>query len=94
MPYGIFRFTVEDYAKWKPVYDEHTAARKVSGSKGAQVLQNAENPNEIMIILEYESVEKAKAFSQSEGLRLAMQKAGVNSIPDIIFVNEVERTDG
>ena len=93
MPYGIFRLTVEDYAKWKPVYDEHTAARKASGSKGAQLLQNADNPNEIVIILEYESVEKAKAFSQSEGLKLAMQRAGVKSL-DIIFVNEVERTDG
>lgn len=93
MSYGFFRFTVEDFAKWKLVYDDHTSARKVSGSKGAQVLQNSNNPNEVVIILEYESVEEAKAFAASEGLKNAMAKAGVNSIPDVVFLNEVEKTD-
>lgn len=93
MPYGFFRFTVKDFAKWKAVYDEHTSARKVSGSKGAQVLQNADNPNEVVIIIEYESVEGAKAFAASEGLKNAMEKAGVNSVPDVVFLNEVEKTD-
>lgn len=93
MPYGFFRFTVEDFAKWKPVYDGHTSARKVSGSKGAQVLQNADNPNEVVIILEYESVDEAKEFAASEGLSNVMQKAGVNSVPDVVFLNEVEKTD-
>ena len=93
MPYGFFRFTVEDYTKWKTVYDEHTTSRKESGSKGGQVLQNTDNPNEVVIILEYESVNEAKKFANSEGLRSAMQRAGVNSVPDVIFLNEVEKTD-
>ncbi len=42
-----------------PVYGKHTSAWKTSGSKGAQVLQKVDNPNEIVIILKYETVEKA-----------------------------------
>jgi quinol monooxygenase YgiN len=93
MPYGMFRLNVENYAKWKPVFDGQSTARKESGSKGAQVLQNPDNPNEVVVILEYDSIEKAKTFSQSEGLKRAMQKAGVKNL-DIIFVKEVDRTDG
>ena len=91
MPYGIFWFTVEDYPKWKSVYDEHASARKVSGAITSQVLQNADNLNEVIVLLEYQSIEEAKKFSESEGLRLSMQRAGVNSVPNIIFVNESEK---
>lgn len=59
----------------------------------SQVLQNSDDPNEIIVILEYQSVKEAKKFSESEGLRLSMQRAGVNSVPNIIFVNELEKTN-
>lgn len=29
----LFRLNVEDYARWKPVFDEHSATRKDMGSK-------------------------------------------------------------
>ena len=54
-----------------------------------QVLQKVDNPNEIVIILKYETVEKARALAQSEDLRNAMQRADVNSVSDVIFVNEI-----
>ena len=54
-----------------------------------QVLQKVDNPNEIVIILKYETVEKAQALAQSEDLRNAMQRADVNSVSDVIFVNEI-----
>ena len=31
MPYLIVRQKVEDYARWKPVFDEHATARKEAG---------------------------------------------------------------
>ena len=54
-----------------------------------QVLQKVDNPNEIVIILKYKSIEKAQALAQSEGLRNAVQRADVNSVSDVIFVNEI-----
>ena len=91
MPYLLIQPTIEDYAKWKPVFDEHSATRKASGSKGGQLFRNADNPNEILILFEWDDLEKARQFTQSDDLRQAMQRSGVIGRPDLYFLDEVER---
>ncbi len=93
MPYLLIRHNVEDYAKWKPLYDENAGARKANGSKGAHLFRNADNPDEIVILFEWDDLEKARQFSQSADLREAMQKAGVIGMPDLYFLDEVEQTE-
>jgi heme-degrading monooxygenase HmoA len=90
MPYLLIRHKVEDYAKWKPVYDQHGTTRKASGSQGSQLFRNANDPNELVILFEWDDLEKARRFVQSEDLRRAMQRAGVADQPDIYFLEEVE----
>jgi heme-degrading monooxygenase HmoA len=90
MPYLIVRQKVEDYARWKPVFDEHATARKEAGSKGIRVLRSADEPNEVLAISEWETLEQARQFAQSPGLREAMQRAGIADHPDLYFVNEVD----
>jgi heme-degrading monooxygenase HmoA len=90
MPYLVVRHKVEDYAKWKLIFDEHAAARREAGSRGIRVLRSADNPNEILAISEWATLEQARAFAQSPGLREAMQRAGVADHPDLYFVNEVD----
>jgi heme-degrading monooxygenase HmoA len=91
MAYLIVHHTVEDYAAWKLVFDGHASSRKEHGSKGAQVLRSAQNPNEIVIITEWDNLHDARAFASSPGLREAMQNAGVVGRPEVLFLNEVER---
>jgi hypothetical protein len=38
MPYTLIRHKVEDYARWKPVFDEDAPNREASGSKGGYLL--------------------------------------------------------
>jgi heme-degrading monooxygenase HmoA len=90
MPYLLIRHKVEDYAKWKPAYDQHGTTRKASGGQGAQLFRNANDPNELVILFEWDDLEKAGRFVQSEDLRRAMQRAGVADQPDIYFLEEVE----
>lgn len=92
MPYVLVRHKVADYAQWKPVYDAHATSRKAGGSKGAHLFRNAENPNETIILLEWEDLEQARQFAQSADLRQAMQRAGVADQPDIYFLEEVQWT--
>lgn len=90
MAYLLVRHKVKDYSKWKTVFDEHAAMRKAGGSKGGRLFQSADNQNETLIIFEWESIEKARKFAQSEDLQKAMEKAGVADKPDIFFLEDVE----
>jgi uncharacterized protein (DUF1330 family) len=92
MPYLIVRHKVEDYERWKPVFDhDHGATRKLGGSKGGWILRNAGDPNELVILLEWDSSENARRFADAEDLREAMQRAGVADRPDVYVLEEVER---
>lgn len=90
MPYLLVRHKVEDYAKWKPIFDEHGATRQASGSRGGQLFRNATDPNELVILLEWDDLEQARQFAQSEDLRQTMQQAGVADQPDVYFLEAVE----
>ena len=91
MAYLLVRHKVEDYAKWKPVFDEHGAVRKAGGSQGGYLFRNANDPSELIILFEWDSLDKAQQFAQSDDLREAMQRAGVMDRPDVYFLEEVER---
>ena len=90
MPYLLVRHKVEDYTKWKPAFDAHGTTRQASGSQGARLFRNAHDPNELVILFEWDDLEKAQQFAQSENLREAMQRAGVADQPDVYFLEEVE----
>ncbi len=90
MPYILVHQNVEDFAKWKSVFDEHSSTRKAGGSKGGYLFQSADDPNEVIVVLEWDNLDSARQFIGSDDLREAMQRAGVVGPPHIHFL---ERTD-
>lgn len=86
----IIRHQVTDYARWKRAFDEHSSARAAGGSRGGQLFRSADNPNEMIAVFEWESLDQARQFGQSADLRETMQRAGVADIPDVYFVDKVE----
>jgi heme-degrading monooxygenase HmoA len=46
-----------------------------------------------MVIMEWDSLDRARQFAQSAELREAMQKAGVIGRPEVSFLNLVEDLD-
>jgi len=91
MPYIFVRHKVEDYNMWKPVFDEHGAVRKTMGSKGGYLFRNIDDPNEVVMYIEVDDVEKAREFVKSEDLRQTMERSGVIDQPDIYFLDLVDR---
>jgi uncharacterized protein (DUF1330 family) len=89
--YFLVRSKVEDYAKWKPVFDEMGTTRKAASSKGGYVLRNINDSTEIVVLLEFEDLGKTRQFAESEDLKQAMQRAGVVDKPDIYFLEEIDR---
>jgi len=89
----LVRHKNKDYEKWKTVFDEHSTTRNTSGSRGGRLFRNADNQNEMVIMFEWDSIERARKFAQSEDLKKTMQRAGVIDKPDIYFLEEVERLE-
>ena len=87
----IVRHKVQDYNKWKPVFDEHSTTRKAAGSKGGRLYRNAENPLELIILWDWDTLENAQKFGHSPDLRETMMRAGVADQPDVFYLDEIER---
>ena len=79
---------VQNYTEWRKVFDEHDKVRREYGSTRFQVLKSASDPNDLTVIMDYPSVEKAKAFAASDSLKEAMKRAGVISQPEVSFLIE------
>lgn len=64
---------------------------KEGGSKGARLFRTADDPRELVVLLEWDDLAKARRFAASDDLREAMQRAGVADRPDLYFLDEVEK---
>ena len=60
MAFIITRINVGDYDTWKPMFDQDQPGARAA-SKGWQVLRNIDDPNEVFIQVEFETVEDAEA---------------------------------
>jgi hypothetical protein len=60
MVHVIMRANVADYQKWRAVFDGLEDLRRSKGSTGAnQVYRDADSPNAITIVLEWDSADKS-----------------------------------
>jgi len=91
MPYMLVRHKVQDYSTWKPIFDEHRLTRQAAGSLGGRLFRSADDRNELVMLLEWDDMEKAREFAQSDDLRTTMARAGVADRPDVYFLIEVEQ---
>ena len=84
--YVLIRHSVEDYPKWKAVFDAHKPERVNARVTDNQLFQDADDPNMVTILFDAEDMQRAKEFTHSDEVREIMQKAGVVSKPDIYFL--------
>ncbi len=89
MVYVLITHAVEDFAKWKPVYDAYQLEPSNPRSKGDMVFQSAENPNLVTVLSEFESREDADLMINSDELKNAMHNAGLASQPEFVFLEKV-----
>ncbi len=78
----LIKIEVEDFSKWKTGFMAAESTRMAAGSTGSQVYQSADNPKLVVVITDWNDLEKAKSFSQSPALREAQQESGVISKPE------------
>jgi len=86
----MVQHTVRDYDLWKAVFDEHEEVRAKYGSTGHTIYRSADNPNDLTLIIEYESRERADEFMRDPSLAEAMKRGGVVSEPSFTWLEEAE----
>ena len=91
MPTLLIRLKVKDYAAWKAAFDQHASARRANGSRGGRLFRNAADPNEVVVLLAWDLLDRAHLFADSDDLRESMDRAGVADRPDIWILEESAR---
>ena len=91
MAYLLVRHKTEDYAKWKAAFDKFGPVRKAAGEKSYALCHVAGEPNNIVVLNEWDSVENLQKFLQSDELKAAMQEGGVAEKPEIHILEPIEK---
>ncbi len=79
---------VEDYDRWKSVFDEFPPS--AGGALFHRINRRVDDPNNITVVAGFETLDAANAFAENPDLKDAMGRAGVTGPPRIEIFEEVE----
>lgn len=91
MPVVVMRHRVAQYDVWKAVHDAEHATREANGARGIRVFRGDDDPNDLLVLLEWDAYERACLFVRSEDLSDALVRGGVTEQPDIWVLTEDDR---
>jgi hypothetical protein len=86
MNHLLVRHKVEDFDRWKAVFDSHAAAQQEAGLRVKHVLRNIDDPGEVFLLFEVDDLDRARAFVTAPAVPGAQQASGVIDEPDIVFL--------
>jgi heme-degrading monooxygenase HmoA len=78
MPYLFERHRVRNYVRWREVFDADTENREAAGCRGARIFRNADDPEEVVVLFEWDSLERARRRIESTRLKEVFDEAGVS----------------
>lgn len=84
----FIRHPVNDYTAWKKAYDDFADESKAMGVVNDAVYQSVEDPGDITVSVDLNTLEGATALMSSEKLKAAMRDAGVAAPPTIWYTSQ------
>lgn len=91
MAHLFIRHKVKDYTTWKPVFDGFIETRRASGEKSWQIWHPDNDPNNLLLLFEWDKLDNAHSFMANPELKAAMEEAGVVEAPEVYFLEEYDR---
>lgn len=88
------RLHVADFSIWQAIFDELGPTRRANGSQEERLFRDAADPEEVVVLLAWDDLERARLFVDSDDLREAMTQAGITDRPDIWFLEDAENPTG
>lgn len=89
MVHVLIRHKVSDFSHWMSVFDSAHDLRKAGGELSARMFRTPDQPHEINLLCEWESLEQAHKFFEAANLQNAMRQAGVLGRPHIEYMEEI-----
>jgi len=90
MKYVLVIHEVKVYILWKNIFDEASSLRKEAGEISYQVFRYESQPNTIVHLSAWSSLDNAKLFFESAELVKIRKDAGVSQ-PQFIYLEELDR---
>ena len=87
----LVRHRVRDYDRWKAAFDAHEPERARAGSLGGRVFRDGDDPEDVLVVLEWDDLDRARDFAEQEELASILDGAGVMGEPEFVFMVEVDR---
>ena len=84
----ILNHKVEDYNKWRPIFDADLPRRTQAGMRNEKVFRGADEPNNIYIMAEVADPSYTARMMEDPDLAARMKEAGVISKPSITILNQ------
>lgn len=91
MPALLIRHRVTDFDTWEPDFAADADTRRAHGCRDARLFQDARDPTQILILLDWDDLERARLFAQSDDLRASMTRNDVTDEPDLWLLEETDR---
>lgn len=91
MPYTITRQSVTEYAKWRRAFEEHADDREEAGSRGGHIFRNDEDPQDVIVFLAWEDLDRAREYLESEQVREEWEEGGLEGDPEVLYLEELGR---
>ncbi len=89
MAYVLIEHRVGDFATFKQVYLDDSERRARLGSRGGLVYRVADDPDNVIIVLEWDTLEHARDFAGSLELEQAMEWSTSNVATPRVTVLDV-----
>ncbi len=73
----LCRNRVDDFARWKKVFDSHAEAHRAAGLRLLNLWRAVEDPNNVFFLFEVSAIERARAFISDPAAAEAGRTSGV-----------------
>ena len=77
MPHVLVHQRIGEFDRWKEVFDSLGPARSAASCRSTAVFRNREDPHEVVVLLEFDDLARAREHMGSAELRVAWRDAGV-----------------
>jgi len=84
----LVRHRVSNYTEWYRQLAAQKATRQADGELSERIFRNALDPSEVLVLYEWDDLDRARIFSLSDDFQDTVSFADPEAQPDIWFLQE------